>query len=347
MPPKNGKIVHCHACGKEIYRPAYKLKQAERHFCAPKCYAEYQKTLVGPLNRDFRGVETQCEQCGATFFRAPSLIKGKNHFCSRKCHDVWRSLNTRGDDNPKFKRVQLTCKVCGKMFLAKPSEVSRRVTCSRKCFGEHIAATQSGENAPGWQGGTMQAPCVVCGKVVQRYQDYIDKNNGNVTCGKKCFAIYKRHITRGKLRVRRANAICLNCGKGLDRTVTHVARYPKSFCDLKCMGKWRAKSGVTSGSNNGHWRGGWQSYYGPNWDRQRRRARQRDNHTCRHCGYKRKKGEKALDVHHIRAFREFGYTPSENENYRQANKLTNLITLCSSCHKKAEHGKISFQLNLL
>ena len=43
----------------------------------------------------------------------------------------------------------------------------------------------------------------------------------------------------------------------------------------------------------------------------------------------------------------FGYVAGENENYKEANQLDNLITLCPSCHKKAEHGKISLQLRLL
>jgi DEAD/DEAH box helicase domain-containing protein len=46
-----------------------------------------------------------------------------------------------------------------------------------------------------------------------------------------------------------------------------------------------------------------------------------------------------LHVHHIRPFREFGYIPGQNENYRDANQPDNLITLCPSCHRQAEAGQ--------
>jgi DEAD/DEAH box helicase domain-containing protein len=45
---------------------------------------------------------------------------------------------------------------------------------------------------------------------------------------------------------------------------------------------------------------------------------------------------RAHDVHHIRPFREFCFLPGENRNDRQANQLDNLITLCSTCHARAE-----------
>jgi DEAD/DEAH box helicase domain-containing protein len=44
-------------------------------------------------------------------------------------------------------------------------------------------------------------------------------------------------------------------------------------------------------------------------------------------------------VHHIRPFREFGYIPGENENYLLANALDNLITLCPTCHHRAESAR--------
>lgn len=76
--------------------------------------------------------------------------------------------------------------------------------------------------------------------------------------------------------------------------------------------------------------------YGPNWQKRRREALDRDAHRCRSCGASDQTG---LHVHHIRPFREFGYVPGRNENYRQANELDNLMTLCSSCHRRAEAGQ--------
>jgi DEAD/DEAH box helicase domain-containing protein len=80
--------------------------------------------------------------------------------------------------------------------------------------------------------------------------------------------------------------------------------------------------------------------YGPNWDSQRNAARARDGFRCRQCG----KAEdlaagRQHDVHHIVPFRSFGYVRGLNENYKLANDLTNLQTLCRACHQRAEAAR--------
>jgi DEAD/DEAH box helicase domain-containing protein len=74
--------------------------------------------------------------------------------------------------------------------------------------------------------------------------------------------------------------------------------------------------------------------YGPNWEEQREAARKRDGYRCRTCGATER--SRQHDVHHVRPFREFGYARGQNENYKQANVLENLITLCLVCHRRAE-----------
>jgi DEAD/DEAH box helicase domain-containing protein len=73
--------------------------------------------------------------------------------------------------------------------------------------------------------------------------------------------------------------------------------------------------------------------YGPSWNRQRNLARQRDHFKCQICG--KPENDRQHDVHHkipLRAFR--------NENgvidTQKANRLENLITLCTNCHHRAE-----------
>ena len=77
--------------------------------------------------------------------------------------------------------------------------------------------------------------------------------------------------------------------------------------------------------------------YGPNWPQQRQLALERDGRRCRTCGARAE--EFLLHVHHVRPFREYGYVPGRNENYRQANQIDNLVTLCPSCHRRAEAGQ--------
>ncbi len=75
--------------------------------------------------------------------------------------------------------------------------------------------------------------------------------------------------------------------------------------------------------------------YGPDWEAQRRRVRERDRYRCRHCGRPEAAGREH-DVHHLQPFRTFDYRPGQNENYRAANVLDNLITLCPDCHRRLE-----------
>ncbi len=67
--------------------------------------------------------------------------------------------------------------------------------------------------------------------------------------------------------------------------------------------------------------------YGPNWPAQRDRARVRDGYRCQACGTL--ESGRAHDVHHKTPFRTF-------TSYRQANQLSNLVTLCPRCHHRAE-----------
>jgi len=78
--------------------------------------------------------------------------------------------------------------------------------------------------------------------------------------------------------------------------------------------------------------------YGPNWEAQRDAARARDGYRCRRCSAPERDGRQH-DVHHLTPFRVFGYVPGENDLYKPANQLENLITLCPSCHRRAERAR--------
>lgn len=94
------------------------------------------------------------------------------------------------------------------------------------------------------------------------------------------------------------------------------------------------KSGATPGDLNGNWTGGYEGYYGPTWNKQRRAARERDEYECAACGMT--EGEHLdeygwqLEVHHIVPFRKF-------DDSGEANALENLVTLCREHHRKYEH----------
>jgi 5-methylcytosine-specific restriction endonuclease McrA len=81
-----------------------------------------------------------------------------------------------------------------------------------------------------------------------------------------------------------------------------------------------------SNENSRFWRGGISHCYNRKlskiwWKIQRNRCLKRDEYTCKRCGCKNKE----LHIHHIIPWYIY-------EN----NKLSNLITLCESCHMKIE-----------
>jgi DEAD/DEAH box helicase domain-containing protein len=77
--------------------------------------------------------------------------------------------------------------------------------------------------------------------------------------------------------------------------------------------------------------------YGPNWEEQRQQVRARDGYRCTQCGLAEAQGRQH-DVHHLVPFRTFGYVPGLNDFYMQANRLSNLVLVCRSCHHRLEAG---------
>jgi DEAD/DEAH box helicase domain-containing protein len=98
--------------------------------------------------------------------------------------------------------------------------------------------------------------------------------------------------------------------------------------ELLTTGYWVALSDSTIQGlqNEGMWNNA-RNYYGPNWQQIRINVRERDGFRCQVCGVI--EGERAHDVHHKVPLRMF---PSPE----LANQLSNLITLCPSCHQRAE-----------
>jgi DEAD/DEAH box helicase domain-containing protein len=67
--------------------------------------------------------------------------------------------------------------------------------------------------------------------------------------------------------------------------------------------------------------------YGPGWHALRERVRRRDLYRCQVCGAP--ETDRTHDVHHKTPFRLF-------TSVEQANRLENLVTLCPTCHRRAE-----------
>lgn len=73
------------------------------------------------------------------------------------------------------------------------------------------------------------------------------------------------------------------------------------------------------------------SSYGANWSKQRKKCLERDDRRCRVCGKTEDDMGREPAVHHIKPRIEF----AESE-WMTYNALSNLITLCHSCHGTLE-----------
>ncbi|MGE5603161.1 MAG: DEAD/DEAH box helicase [Nitrososphaerales archaeon] len=83
--------------------------------------------------------------------------------------------------------------------------------------------------------------------------------------------------------------------------------------------------------------------YGPEWAATRDAVRRRDSYRCQGCGTVEMAGRQH-DVHHKMPFRAFVADEVRREGlpvalaWKVANRLDNLVTLCQSCHHRAESG---------
>lgn len=119
---------------------------------------------------------------------------------------------------------------------------------------------------------------------------------------------------------------------------------------LPLVKEWLLRHGIElrdrteeiSGENHPHWKGG-QSPYGEGWTEQKRsQVLERDNHRCQSCGVRASDHQEehgsGLHIHHI-------IPASEFSNPAERNDISNLVALCSSCHRKWEGIPVKPTLN--
>jgi len=250
----------------------------------------------------------KCAGCGKSIKRWPRDIRrSKEHYCSVECKN-------------KAHQTVLTCPICGIQFKVKLSRKDRRATCSKECLKIHLSRLQ--QEHPNTPRDRITKNCPVCGVSFETVPS-TERRFCSRSCADKAISLGLTHRRKPHL----IDLICEQCGQQFQ--VQPYAAKTQRFCSLVCKYEWQGPA--MSGENHPLWKGGRAEYYGSNWKRQRREARRRDGHVCQHCGITEQELGRALDVHHIKPFKEFGL-----ENHNQANKLSNLISLCTSCHSQAE-----------
>lgn len=214
----------------------------------------------------------------------------------------------------KKDKIVLVCEVCGGKFERVASAVNKHNYCSKKCF----FSTYSNKKT---------VDCDWCGKKITRKAHAID-NSKRHFCDKECERLWQKENPLYKFIKSRKGCSSWNKGlKGIHHspgTEFKKGQVPEGSKKTQ----FKPKDERLLGENNPNWKGGYAPYYGPDWYFQKKLARKRDKHLCQLCGIE-ENGRKH-DVHHIISRRDF-------DDYKKANKLENLITLCISCHRKVGH----------
>ena len=282
----------------------------------------------------------ECAWCGAELERSLYRInRSKRHFCNRDCYSSWRDA----------RNVEIRCDFCGAKLIKWPSRVQNHNFCDVDCKRKWQSQAFKGENHPNYQ--RIAVLCNYCSVEVKKPPCEIERAEHHF-CSSKCHSLWMSENELGEdhFNWRRIKVRCAYCGELLDRMRNHVERVENSFCDNDCFARWRSENVV--GKEHPRWRGGRLPYYGPNWNRQRKLALERDGYTCQKCHVHERDLNRSLDVHHVRPFRSFiedygwevesdGIASDEllgiiNVVFEEANKLENLISLCPTCHRIEE-----------
>jgi len=227
-------------------------------------------------------------------------------------------------------RLTLDCDgpECGETVekLPKDAERSTHHYCSQACHYEHKSQLYEGDGNPVSTLKTVE--CTACGEDIQKAK--WDRERYNKHYCSDCW---------GNVTV---EVECEWCGETKD--VWPSWEEDARFCDNDCRAEWMKHEMV--GENHPRWRGGYADpNYGPNWRRQRRRALKRDQHRCQDCGITEathiERFAENLSVHHKTRLLDF---QADGEiDYKAANKLENLVSLCRRCHMDRETSDTDVQ----
>lgn len=223
-----------------------------------------------------------------------------------------------------------TCEACGKEFSWYRNRP--RTCCSRLCGAIISARTRQNR---------IKVACDNCGtEFLKVHAEYLKTTRH--FCSRACTGQWqsKHWLGKDNPTYTSIDCTCDICGKAFTRTPFHIANGEGKFCSYKCSAAWKSQN--MSGSNSPYWLGGEVRYRGANWRRQCDEVRKRDKYRCQRCGIHEKKLGRKLDVHHIVAYRKFA-----RDQYKLANQLTNLISLCHSCHTIVERANIPVQSRFL
>lgn len=208
-------------------------------------------------------------------------------------------------------------------------------TCGRDDFTSNRGMRMHHARKHGESLSTVTVTCLYCGNELERQRCVVGERN---FCDQDCLHVWQseNRVGENHHQYNRVEVECEICGKFIKKKPSQIRTYDHSFCSIGCHREYQSIHQV--GENHHNYEGGRSKEYGPNWLRQRRKRIEKDNETCQMCGVERSELDRDLHVHHIVRRREF--MTSDGFDYEKANRLDNLITLCSKCHKRVEQWNL-------
>lgn len=256
-------------------------------------------------------------------------------FSCPKCGDEFDTRRGLGVHHTRAHGERLpnrVCAQCGDEFHC----TYQKKYCSEECREQCVS--YEGVNNPNYQGKKTRSCCELCGA---KFEYYASEKAG-LYCSDCIETKQWRTVpqSEGQDHHRwsggKQEYTCVIC----DETVT---RYPGNVtgevvvCSEDCRSKWL--SSTFAGPEHPNWKGGGNEAYGTGWTAIRRKALARDGYACSICGKTKSEIGRNPDVHHIIPVRAF--IESDRHQKTDAHTLENVISLCASCHRKAEFGKLS------
>jgi 5-methylcytosine-specific restriction endonuclease McrA len=196
----------------------------------------------------------------------------------------------------------------------------------------------AGTDNPNYSDAKEETTCDSCGTTFEYYPSEKE--------GCFCSECVKNAEWRHTRQISGADNPNWNGGKlSFDCSVCErpVKRYPSDvtgeivLCSRDCHAEWLSEAFTGDGHPN--WRGGGVGEYGPGWRAVREQALDRDDHACVLCGTDADELGRNPDVHHIVPVRLFAAMRALT--VRDAHTLDNVVSLCPSCHRRAEFGRVS------
>jgi DNA-binding CsgD family transcriptional regulator len=242
--------------------------------------------------------------------------------------NIERPKSKIGPDNPEFTSIKKICKYCLEEYYVQLHRSNDSIYCSKSCFHDDKSVIVN---------------CKICNKEKKIPKHTFSKFK-NHFCSNLCRDTYNKDKTKEKhhqfssLKMKCGNKECNN---DIYIKQCHIRKSKTKlfFCSRKCLKKhgapWR------HGRNNPMWTGGYNKYYGPKWNKIKKRILKRDNNICQKCNKNKAQNNKNMDVHHIVPFK-LAKNNDGSQNYIFPNIDANLISLCNSCHKSTEIEFVKF-----